>query len=71
MKTGKIFLLFALLTASIACNRDPNAAKLKYVESGNKYFNNGKYKQASPEKRETAAMQRRTRMKHLRDGGWM
>jgi hypothetical protein len=31
----------------------------------------GKYKQASPEKRETAAMQRRTRMKHLRDGGWM
>jgi len=28
------------------CSRDPNVAKLKYVESGNKYFARGKYKEA-------------------------
>jgi tetratricopeptide (TPR) repeat protein len=30
----------------VACNRDPNVAKRKYVESGNKYFDRGKYKEA-------------------------
>lgn len=29
-----------------ACNRDPNAAKQKFLESGNKYFENKKYKEA-------------------------
>lgn len=31
----------------------------------------GKYKLPSPEQRETAVTQRRTRMKHLREGGWI
>jgi tetratricopeptide (TPR) repeat protein len=29
-----------------ACRRDPNVAKKKYLESGNRYFANGKYKEA-------------------------
>src|SRR5690348_13697212 len=28
------------------CSRDPNVAKVRYVESGNKYFAKGKYKEA-------------------------
>jgi tetratricopeptide (TPR) repeat protein len=38
---------FLLLTVFFAgCNRDPNAAKKKYVENGNKYFEKGKHKEA-------------------------
>jgi tetratricopeptide (TPR) repeat protein len=35
----------ALLALS-SCNRDPNVAKKRYVESGNKYFDKGKYREA-------------------------
>jgi tetratricopeptide (TPR) repeat protein len=38
-------LLIALCLVT-ACNRDPNVAKMKYVENGNRYYNNGKYKEA-------------------------
>jgi tetratricopeptide (TPR) repeat protein len=34
------------LSLLVSCNRDPEAAKRKYVESGNKYFEKGKYKEA-------------------------
>jgi tetratricopeptide (TPR) repeat protein len=33
--------------ALVACNRDPNVAKKRYLENGNKYFAKGKYKEAS------------------------
>jgi tetratricopeptide (TPR) repeat protein len=33
--------------ALVSCNRDPNVAKRRYVESGNKYFDRGRYKEAS------------------------
>ena len=33
--------------ALIACNRDPNYLKQKYLESGNKYFGAKRYKEAS------------------------
>src|SRR4051812_49219131 len=35
-----------LLCFVAACNRDPNIAKQKYVENGNRYFERGKYKEA-------------------------
>ena len=38
--------LLLVLSLVVACNRDPNVAKKRYVESGNKYFDNGKYKEA-------------------------
>src|SRR5260370_11517446 len=48
MKTRIISSLFVLvLLGSVACNTDPNVAKKKYVERGNKYFDRGKYKEAA------------------------
>lgn len=38
-------VLVALL-ALVSCNRDPEVAKQRYLESGNKYFANGKFKEA-------------------------
>ena len=31
----------------VGCSRDPNVAKKRYLENGNKYFAKGKYKEAS------------------------
>ncbi len=36
-----------IFLAMAACNRDPETAKKKYVESGNRYYEKGAYKQAS------------------------
>lgn len=40
-----ILLLSALALTS--CSRDPNVVKMRYLESGNKYFDRGRYKEAS------------------------
>jgi len=40
-------LLAAMLFTGIGCNRDPESVKKAYVEKGNDYFKNGKYKEAS------------------------
>jgi tetratricopeptide (TPR) repeat protein len=40
-----VVILAALTLAS--CSRDPNVAKKRYLENGNKYFAKGKYKEAS------------------------
>jgi len=39
-------LLVSILGLLAGCSRDPNVAKVRYVESGNKYFQKGKYKEA-------------------------
>lgn len=41
-----IVVLIALIGGS-ACSRDPDVAKRRYLESGNRYFDRGKYKEAS------------------------
>src|SRR5579862_7149165 len=41
-----VVILAALLTL-VSCSRDPNVAKKRYLENGNKYFAKGKYKEAS------------------------
>jgi len=33
--------------ALVSCSRDPNVAKKRYLENGNKYFARGKFKEAS------------------------
>ena len=38
--------LLVLLCLVAACNRDPNVAKKKYVENGNRYYEKAKYKEA-------------------------
>lgn len=35
-----------LILALTGCNRDPNVAKRKYLENGNKYFERGQFKEA-------------------------
>ncbi|MFB3826425.1 MAG: tetratricopeptide repeat protein [Bryobacteraceae bacterium] len=36
-----------LVLSFVACSRDPNVVKRRYLENGNKYFSRGKYKEAS------------------------
>jgi tetratricopeptide (TPR) repeat protein len=44
-RQASILFLFALTLVS--CKRDPNVAKKQYLESGNKYFEHGRYKNAA------------------------
>jgi tetratricopeptide (TPR) repeat protein len=44
--TKRVIPALLLLLFVTGCNRDPNVAKVKYVENGNKYFDKGKYKEA-------------------------
>jgi tetratricopeptide (TPR) repeat protein len=43
------FILLPLIAvlALVSCNRDPNVAKRRYLESGNRYFTRGKFKEAA------------------------
>src|SRR5580658_5866755 len=42
------YLALAVATISlISCSRDPNVLKAKYLQSGNKYFDAGRFKEAS------------------------
>src|SRR5215813_12668657 len=36
-----------LLALTASCSRDPNVIKARYLQNGNKYFEKGKYKEAS------------------------
>jgi len=48
LKSAAFLLAAACLIVPLAsCNRDPNVAKKRYLDSGNKYFERGKYKEAS------------------------
>ena len=47
MKLRWLVLGLIALMAGSACSRDPNIAKKIYLESGNRYFERGKYKEAS------------------------
>jgi tetratricopeptide (TPR) repeat protein len=47
MKLRWLFVVLIALIAGSACSRDPNVAKKRYLESGNRYFDRGKYKEAS------------------------
>lgn len=39
-------VLLALFVVLIGCNRDPKVARKRYLDSGNRYFDRGKYKEA-------------------------
>ena len=43
----RLFGAVSCLILLAACNRDPRVVSRKYVDSGNKYFDKGKYKEAS------------------------
>jgi tetratricopeptide (TPR) repeat protein len=41
-----VTVILAIVALLAGCSRDPNVAKKRYVESGNRYFAKGKYKEA-------------------------
>src|SRR5271157_4631566 len=46
--TLRLFLALILIAGiSSGCNRDPNVRKQKYFESGQRYFEKGKYREAA------------------------
>src|SRR6202047_2742334 len=47
MRRAWVLVAAAACFFLMACNRDPRAMRDKCVASGNKYFQNGKYKEAS------------------------
>jgi tetratricopeptide (TPR) repeat protein len=47
MKTRWLSVLVIVLLAGASCSRDPEVAKRKYLESGNRYFGRGKFSEAS------------------------
>ena len=63
MLHGKLspLVLLLLLALGVSCTRDPASLKRKYVETGNKYFKAGKF-------REAGIMYRRALQKDLRYG---
>jgi len=42
-----IAVVLTILIGFTSCSRDPNVVKKRYLESGNKYFEKGRYKEAS------------------------
>src|SRR3954447_22148663 len=48
MRLRKTFSLFLLVMIAIlaGCSRDPNVVKKRYLDSGNRYFDKGKFKEA-------------------------
>lgn len=47
MASYKAWLLLSILLSLAACDSDPRVASRKYLENGNTYFSEGKYKEAS------------------------
>jgi len=44
--TRLVAIIVTAVLALVSCSRDPNVAKRRYLESGNKYFDKGKFKEA-------------------------
>ena len=42
-----VAILLAITTLFTGCSRDPNVRKQKYFESGQRYFEKGKYREAA------------------------
>ena len=40
-------IVFLIALTLVSCHRDPNVAKKQYLESGNKYYDHGRYKNAA------------------------
>src|SRR3989475_3830353 len=47
MSIRPILWCLVLVAVTASCSRDPNVIKARYLVNGNKYFEKGKYKEAS------------------------
>src|SRR5213595_625469 len=41
-----IAVVLTVLVGLVGCSRDPNVVKKRYLESGNRYYERGKYREA-------------------------
>src|SRR5229473_1927499 len=48
-KYRAVLLLISAAAILVGCSHDPNVRKQKYLESGNKYFERGQYREAAIE----------------------
>src|SRR5690349_7226217 len=46
LKQGLTIFLLAMVVVLAGCSRDPNVVKKRYLDSGNRYFEKGKFKEA-------------------------
>ena len=46
INTSKLAAILLIALAFVGCDNDPKAARQKYLETGNRYFKNGKYREA-------------------------
>ena len=68
MKRFCLVVAVPLLVVLAACTRDPKEIARKYVETGNKYFEKGKYKEASIMYRNALKRNQRDAQAHYRLG---
>src|SRR6266481_4659310 len=61
MKSAKFLLLLLFVILAASCSRDPKVQAQRYLQNGNKFFDKGKFKEAS-------IMYRRALQKDLRFG---
>jgi tetratricopeptide (TPR) repeat protein len=47
MRFARVVAFFAVALCLVSCSRDPKKVRQAYLESGNKYYDRGKYKEAS------------------------
>ena len=43
-----VVIVLSALIGLVSCSRDPQVVKKRYFESGNKYFDKGRYREACP-----------------------
>src|SRR4051794_9828036 len=46
LKQGLTIFLLTIMVVAAGCSRDPNVVKKRYLDSGNRYFEKGKFKEA-------------------------
>ena len=61
-----VALALIALLAFVSCSRDPNVAKKRYLDSGNKYFDKARYKEASIQYRNAIKIDPRYGLAHYK-----
>ena len=61
-----VALALIAVLAFVSCSRDPNVAKKRYLDSGNKYFDKARYKEASIQYRNAIKIDPRYGLAHYR-----
>src|ERR1039457_6626108 len=61
-----VALALIAVLAFVSCSRDPNVAKKRYLDSGNKYFDKARYKEAAIQYRNAIKIDPRYGLAHYK-----